>query len=229
MSIEWWIYLAVLGGLVIGTLLLHVLVISVARKSSAAGNYGAGALFIGDDGRASTSKLQALLWTYAVLWALISLLAGLGVDAFSDALGGDLREEYLLLLGGPYAAAIAAKGIRTSRGDKTPKSKAAPQAAKKRKSTLTERLVEVVADDAGGVDLGDFQYFAFTILSITYFAWAFIDAPTEGLPAIPGTLLVLVGISQATYVGKKGLPDKPVDVAAPAPPPADDEGEPPPA
>lgn len=36
---------------------------------------GVKALVIGTDGRASTSKLQALLWTFAVLFAFIFLLA----------------------------------------------------------------------------------------------------------------------------------------------------------
>lgn len=222
-GIEWWVYFVVLGGLMVVTWLLHVLVISVTGKTSPGRpSHGAGTLVIGDDGRTSTSKLQALLWTYAVLWALISLLAGLGVDAFSKALGGDLREEYLLLLGGPYAAAIAAKGITTSRGGKPPK---APDADQRSGSSMTERLVEVVSNDEGGVDLGDFQYFAFTLLTITYFAWAFIAAPTSGLPAIPGTLLVLVGVSQVTYIGKKGLPDSaPREAPAPVKPPAEAQG-----
>jgi hypothetical protein len=55
--------------------------------------------------------------------------------------------------------------------------------------------------------LGDFQYFAFTLLALGFFVVAFVDSPTNGLPAIPGTLLVLSGVSLATYVGKKALPD----------------------
>jgi|SRR5215218_2268027 len=199
-DIEWWIYLAVLGGLVILSLLLHVLVLAVAPRGTPAKRHGIAGLFIGDDNRTSTSKVQAMLWTYAVLWALVSLLVGAGAEAFSDALGKDLREEYFLLLGGPYAAAIAAKAITTSRSaEKDAKDMEAS-------STASERLVEVVANDSGAVDLGDFQYFAFTLLTLTYFAWAFIDAPGDGLPAIPGTLLVLTGVSLSAYVGKKALP-----------------------
>jgi hypothetical protein len=69
----------------------------------------------------------------------------------------------------------------------------------------TERIAEIVTNDAGSVDLGDFQYAAFTLLTLTFFAWAFIASPGEGLPAIPGTLLVLTGVSQAAYLGKKVL------------------------
>ena len=68
-----------------------------------------------------------------------------------------------------------------------------------------ERIAEIVTNDEGSVDLGDFQYAAFTLLTLTFFAWAFIASPSEGLPAIPGTLLILTGVSQAAYLGKKVL------------------------
>ncbi len=192
--IEWWVYLAVLGGLLVAGWLVDVIV-----------KRGIATLVLGDDGRTSTSKLQAALWTFAVLWALISLLAGAGVEAFDKALSGDnLREEYLLLLGGPFAAAIAAKRITVDQLKKNPESKT-PRPETSEKAMLTERMAEVVSNDGGGADLGDFQYFAFTLLTLTYFAWAFIKTPSAGLPPVPGTLLVLVGVSQATYVGKKGL------------------------
>ena len=212
--IEWWVHLAVLGGLLVLGWLVNVLVKHVAPANSRGKEHGIATLVLGDDGRTSTSKLQAAMWTFAVLWALISLLAGAGVASFDKALSGDnLRAAYLLLLGGPFAAAIAAKGITTNRAAQNPGSK--PPKEKAGKSTLAERVAEVVSNDAGDVDLGDFQYLAFTLVTLAYVTWAFITPPAAGLPAIPGTLLVLVGVSQATYVGKKGLlpgdPAKPED------------------
>jgi hypothetical protein len=201
-EIEWWVYLAVLGALVVLSLLLHVVVKAVAAAGSAAKAHGLGALFIGADNRTSTSKLQAFLWTYAVLWALISLLAGAGVEDFNTVLGDEVREEYLLLLGGPFAVAIGAKAITTSRVSQAPRSKPPKTGA----SSVGDRLAEVVVNDEGSVDLGDFQYAAFTLLTLVYFVWAFVDAPAEGLPEVPGTLLILMGVSQAAYLGKKGLP-----------------------
>lgn len=196
-EIEWWVYPAVLAGLAALSALLHVLVIAVSA-GDAAKRHGLGALFIGTDKRTSTSKLQAFLWTYAVLWALASLLAGAGVDAFNEALGDNVREEYLLLLGGPYAVAIGAKAITASR--------TATKTEGPGNSSAGARLAQVVTNDEGSVDLGDFQYAAFTLFTLVYFVWAFIATPGEGLPEIPGTLLILMGVSQATYLGKKGLP-----------------------
>jgi hypothetical protein len=207
-DIQWWVYLAVLGGLLIVSLLLHVLVRVAAPPGTPAKKYGMMALFIGLDDRTSTSKLQPLLWTYAILWALISLLAGGGVEEFEEALGQELGEEYFLLLGGPYLVAIASKAKTTDdvnraveRGEENPKPPKSPDVP----GGPTERIAEIVTNDAGSVDLGDFQYAAFTLLTLTFFAWAFIASPGEGLPAIPGTLLVLTGVSQAAYLGKKVL------------------------
>jgi hypothetical protein len=218
-DIEWWVYLAVLGGLVLVSLLLHVLVVAVATEGTPAKQHGIAALFIGVDNRTSTSKLQALLWTYAILWALISVLAGGGAEEFNDVVGDELRDEYFLLLGGPYLVAIAAKAKTThdvsrarERKQRDPKPAKPPDAH----GGPAGRVAEIVTKDDGSVDLGDFQYFAFTLLTLTYFVWAFIASPSDGLPGIPGTLLVLTGVSQAAYLGKKVLvgrsPDEEQDV-----------------
>lgn len=105
-------------------------------------------------------------------------------------------------LNGPVRAAIVAEAITTQRISQAPQGKTSKD---KESSSATERLVEAVANDEGAVDLGDFQYLAFTLLTLTYFTWAFIGSPGQGLPAIPGTLPVLVGVSQRAYVGF--LPD----------------------
>ncbi len=202
-DIEWWVYLVVLAGLVVGSLLLHVLVVAAAPDGTPAKRHGMAALFIGVDNRTSTSKLGAMLWTYALLWALISVMAGGGIEEFDEVIGDQLREEYLLLLGGPYAVAIGSKAIATYRANRDPEAKQ-PKPPEDT-GAVDQRLAEAVTGDDGSVDLGDFQYVAFTLLTLTYFAWAFIDAPSEGLPPIPGTLLVLIGVSEAAYLGKKAF------------------------
>jgi uncharacterized membrane protein len=70
---------------------------------------------IGQDGRASTSKTQVVLWTAAVLWALIDFLllarAHPSGNFFASAVGSSWHPEYLVLLGFPLAAAAAAKAV----------------------------------------------------------------------------------------------------------------------
>jgi hypothetical protein len=219
--IDWWVYPAVLGGLAVLGWIVNLLVRRVAPDGSIGRRHGLATVVLGDDGRTSTSKLQAALWTLAILWAVVSLLAGAGVEAFGKALGGEnLREEYLLLLGGPFAAAIAAKGITMKNTLDRPEAK--PPKGDDEPGGIGARVAEVFTNDAGGVDLGDFQYAAFTLVTLAYFAWAFIETPTQGLPPIPGTLLVLVGVSQATYVGKKGLLQPKGDMSPADPKPAGD-------
>jgi hypothetical protein len=204
-DIEWWVYLVVLAGLLAGSLLLHVLVIVAAPDGTRAKKRGLTALFLGVDNRTSTSKLQALLWTYAILWTLICVLTD-GPGTFNDVIGDQLRDEYFLLLGGPYLVAIAAKAKTTyDVNQAVDKGKPSPKQPKSEDDAggPMQRVAEIVINDEDSVDLGDFQYFVFTLLALTYFAWAFIDAPSEGLPDIPGTLLILTGVSQATYLGKK--------------------------
>src|SRR5262249_44955092 len=78
-------------------------------------------VLIGADGRVSTSKTMATLWTAALAYMLIVM--GL-IAAFTNAQGdntspGDILNAlisptstlYLVLLGGPFAAAVLAKVI----------------------------------------------------------------------------------------------------------------------
>jgi hypothetical protein len=76
---------------------------------------GLKAAVIGQDGRASTSKTQVVLWTAAVVWALIDLLllarAYPNGNLFTSAVSTNWRPEYLVLLGLPVAAAATAKAV----------------------------------------------------------------------------------------------------------------------
>lgn len=61
-------------------------------------------LLIGADGRTSTSKFQALLWTLLLAWALLAL-------TFQGETGFSIVPDYLALLGFPALALVFAKGI----------------------------------------------------------------------------------------------------------------------
>lgn len=159
---------------------------------------GLWSLVVGEDKRGSTSKLQALLWTYAIVFALLSILFNSGIDGF---LADGLQPEYLLLLGSPAAAAVLSKYFTVTKlQDGTiVKEPAADD------PLPTQALVDVLTDDKGRADLFDFQYFLFTVVGLVYFFVAFWPHPEKGLPDLPETLVALTSASAAGYLTKKGL------------------------
>lgn len=218
---EWWSFLgaaAALGGLLV---LVHFL-ISATQKDGAYGRHrGVKALVIGADGRASTSKVQVLMWTLAVLYAFTFLLLwgrsfGCGTQktalceeardvrgTFGVVLEEPLETEYYALLGLPTAAAVAAKALTVNKVAKgeVVKEVADPNEA----GGIGKGLAEVVSADNGRTDLIDFQYFAFNLLALAYFLFQFVAQPSDGLPEIPPTLIALTGVAVAAYTGKKAL------------------------
>jgi hypothetical protein len=165
-------------------------------------------LIVGTDGRASTSKVQAALWTGAVLYAFLFLLiAGWHIwnrpktprliglkDGFAHLIVHPLQPEYLVLLGVPITAAIAAKALTLNK----------VIAGTLAKTTGTSEgvaagLAETVSNDTGNADLLDSQYVAFNLITLIYFFSAFFGTtvanPSGGLPSIPPTLLALSGVS----------------------------------
>lgn len=190
-------------------------------------------VILGQDNRTSTSKTFIFVWTMLVSWALLSLLVAgqvlhqhkcasmmdltAAVKACShnhDKLGllqigwqrfvaSGLTGSYLLLLGIPAAAGVAAKAITqsqvaTSKITKTPAT--APEG-----TTIVARLSQVFSADDGTTDIGDFQYVVFNLVTAAYFVAHFIREPASGLPVIPDTLLGLTSVSAALYVAKKAV------------------------
>ena len=191
---EVWRHLIALAVIVAVTLWLHFLM----KGRGPAGDRGLWTLIIGKDKRVSTSKLQIVLWTYVVVFAIVSILANDAVDAFTAE---DFNAEYLILLGSPAAAALLAKTFvvnKLANGTLT-KTPAANDPG------FLEGFAQVISEDDGSADLFDFQYFLFTVAAITYFLWDFLPSPENGLPDIPDALVALTGVSAAGYVSKKGL------------------------
>jgi hypothetical protein len=189
-------------------------------------------VILGEDGRTSTSKTFILLWTLLVGWALIALLiAGEFVSAHAcvppsdianaaqkckaaaDDVGllqvgwlhflhAGLSGSYLLLLGVPAAAGVAAKGIAQSKAQNgssvKPASSGGPAAP-------FARIAEIFSADDGTTDIGDFQYLIFNLVTAAYFVSQFLNPDGSGLPTIPDTLLGLTSVSAGLYVGKKAV------------------------
>jgi hypothetical protein len=197
---------------------------------------GLKAAVMGQDGRASTSKTQVVLWTAAVVWALVDLLllarAYPGGSLFTSAVT-NWRPEYLVLLGLPVAAAATAKavvaGANSGQGPATD-----PDSITKIANTLGVNRVyvrkpagpeargfiagvaELFTGDDDAVDWADLQYVAFTLITLVYFAAQFLARPADGLPAVPAALLTLMGVSASGYAANKIVNTKVNTKEAPA-------------
>jgi hypothetical protein len=112
-----------------------------------------------------------------------------------------LSGSYLVLLGVPAAAGIAAKGITqaqvTGTGFKTTKPSGPPDPF--------GRIAEIFSADDGTTDIGDFQYLIFNLVTALCFVAQFLNPDGTGLPMIPDTLLGLTSVSAGLYVGKKAV------------------------
>ncbi|MFG2985324.1 hypothetical protein ACGFYQ_29365 [Streptomyces sp. NPDC048258] len=160
----------------------------------------------GRDGRLSTSTVLALAWTVVLVWLLLTTLvygltAGGGIGWFQGEHGplSSLTTVYLPLLGGPYAALIAAKtvvGIRVENGSMA---KPAP------KPTATGRrpLRELIANDSGRTDLVDLQYVALSAVTMLYVVLFFLSDVGAGLPHLPAEIWALTGAPAGAYLVNK--------------------------
>lgn len=196
---------------------------------------GLGALVIGTDGRASTSKVQAVLWTFAVFFAIAFMLVwgrsvgcgdakdkGSAVcveatkarSAFDDFVNRGLQAEYFVLLGFPLGVAVAAKAITQAQVDDGLDK---PPLEDPNAKGLRQSLREIASNDVGEFDLLDFQYLAFNLLTLTFFFVQFLTHPADGLPDLPPTLIALSGLAAATYTTKKALSGATIDPEQAAP------------
>jgi hypothetical protein len=184
---------------------------------------GLKAAIIGQDGRASTSKTQVVLWTAAVVWALIDILllarAYPGGSVFAKAVTNSWRPEYLVLLGLPVAAATTAKavvaGSNSGHGPAVSSSSSAVADSLNLDRVYVRDPVppgawgfvagvaELFTGDDDAVAWADLQYVVFTLITLVYFTVQFLARPTDGLPAVPAALLTLMGVSATGYAANK--------------------------
>lgn len=187
------------GAILIGVAFLVVVYVMTALIT---GHWRLRELFNGFDGFASTSKLQWLLWLIAILFGYVALWVLRAEHGDYTALT-EIAVNTLTVLGFSTATAAAAKGItagyvRTGKVAKT----GAPA------NPTPATTGGIFQDDSGGPELAKIQMMAFTIIAIgiflaTVFHQIAIGDIKDGLPNIDSSLLVLMGISQGGYLGKK--------------------------
>ena len=188
--------------------------------------YGFIDVVIGADGRVSTSKTVVYGWTGVFASALV-VMASLAVSgrlapgqAFQT---GSNWDAYLLLLGGPFASAVIAKGIVSYQTQQDPNAKSGTLATSGSANTMSMTVAhgpsatDIVNGDGNEPSLVDTQYSIFSLIAILYFVGLFVTnldkyaagavsaSNAEWFPQIPSALLGLTSLAALTYVGNKAV------------------------
>lgn len=172
-------------------------------------------LFIGQDGRWSNSKTQISLWF--TLW--VSAYAAVFVLRWASPqhfLGSISTPSALLALSGISGLTFAgAKGITANKAA-NPTSAPVPTGVTppngKRNAIKAPRasLTDLLKDDLGNYDFGDFQMLVMTLIAVvsyTLIAYHFLGVlearAAVSLPDVDGTVLAMFGVGQGAYLAKK--------------------------
>lgn len=176
-------------------------------------------LVAGADGRASTSKFQWFLWLVVILFAYTTLWVLRAAQGNFSAIT-ETPVNLLTVLGFSTGTAAAAKGITTVyvQSGRVTKQTSPPGATRP----------GIFQDDNGVPEVAKIQMVGLTIIAIGIFLAAVThqivsNQVTSSLPDIDATLVVLMGVSQVGYLGKKlvtsgpatapsVIPDRPVNV-----------------
>jgi hypothetical protein len=211
---------AVLSGL--GLIVLLTLATMLFSK----GSKNPWTLVEGADGAASTSKFQWGLWLIVILFSYTALWVLRAEQGNFSALS-EIPVNLLTVLGFSTGTAAAAKGItsgyvQSGRVAKTtPAQAAAAQAAVPAQAAAPAQAAVpaqggqaasaqggILQDDSGIPELAKIQMVGFTLIGvgvflITVIHQILVNDVTAGLPNIDSSLMVLMGISQGGYLGKK--------------------------
>lgn len=187
------------GAILIGVAFLVVLYVVTAFIT---GHWRLKEVFNGFDGFGSTSKLQWFLWLIAILFGYVATWVLRAEQGDYTALS-DIPVNLLTVLGFSTGTAAAAKGITAGYVQTGKVAKTGVPA-----NPTSATTGGVFQDDTGGPELAKIQMIAFTIIAIgiflaTVFHQIAIGDIKDGLPNIDSSLLVLMGISQGGYLGKK--------------------------
>jgi len=178
---------------------------------------------VGQDNRYSNSKFQVALWFWIVISSYVAVVISRVWFAGWDFLGSVNIPQNLLVLSGLSALTYGgAKAITTAKANAAdaqaaaaavPGSGVAPPAATKTSLLPGQEnfFRDLVQNDVGSFDFGDFQAVAVTLLAAvmyTLLVFHFLSNPeltqaVTSLPDVDTTLLAAFGVGQGAYLTKK--------------------------
>jgi hypothetical protein len=185
---------------------LGVILLLWIFASVSTGSWNPWKLVEGADGSPSTSKLQWLVWIVAIVFAYVVLWVARAEGGNYAALS-NVPTNLLAVLGFSTGTAVAAKGITS--GQVNSKKVAKPTAAAATAGTGGGAAPGgIFMDDSGAPELAKIQIVGFTTIAVGIFLATVIhqlhtNPVNTSLPDIDSSLLVLMGISQGGYLGKK--------------------------
>lgn len=192
-------------------------------------------LIVGADRRYSNSKFQMAAWFFVLFTVYLAAILMLLFDGWLGYLGNIAIPQNLVILTGLSALTFgAAKAITVTKLDDAqtnstaaqaaapggPANTAAERAAADRAVDLKvrddparkPRLRDLVRDDTGCLDLGDFQALFITVLALVLYlisGYAFLaQLPVSAdirLPDVDTALLSVFGLGQGAYLIKKAV------------------------
>jgi IPT/TIG domain. len=200
-----WRWLAVLIG-------LGVLALLWIFASITSGSWNPWRLIEGADGISSTSKFQWILWLTVILFAYVVLWVLRAKSGDYSAIS-NVPANLLTVLGFSTGTAVAAKGItvgylRSGQVTKPTGAGAGSPVTKPTGAAAAPQKGGILQDDAGVPELAKIQMVGFTFVAVSIFVATLIHQitstpPQTQLPDIDSALLVLMGLSQGGYLGKK--------------------------
>ena len=173
-----------------------ILIIAVALIFNGKSHDGIIGFINGKDNQLSTSKTQVGLWTIAIVFAFFFFTIQVIHSGTSVAVTSGFSHfgpEYLLLLGGPFAAAVLATASTSNKVDST---------TVQQVQADVPSASDLVTDTTGNPSISDAQFLLFNLVALAYFGVALARSP-QTLPNIPDTLVGLTSVAALTYLGAK--------------------------
>jgi hypothetical protein len=155
-------------------------------------------LVIGADGRPSTSKLQWFLWTVVIIFSYAAIYAARAGKGNFEAIS-DMPANLLIAMGLSITTMAAAKGITVSYVT-------SGRVVKTATASEDNGPAPIIQDDDGFPDLSKIQMMAWTIIAVGIYLISVAHQIGTDLPKLPDiepSLMVLMGLGQGAYLGKK--------------------------